>query len=192
MRILTGPARGRRLQAPRGQHTRPTLARARTCLFDILTPRLPGARFLDLYAGTGAIGLEALSRGADSAVFVENNERALRSLQHNLAQLQLGARARLLRRPVAVALKQLAREGAQFEVIFLDPPYEAGLTAETLQMLADHADLLAPAGLVVAQQYHKEPFSAPDFLRELRQRRMGDTRFTFCQRREDRAPREAL
>ncbi len=187
MRILTGESKGRRLSAPRGLHTRPTLARARTCLFDILNPRVPGARFLDLFAGTGAIGLEALSRGAARAVFVEQSERAARCLRRNLEALQLGERGQLLRMAVAPALARLTASGDQFDLVFLDPPYEAGQTTPALALIGEHAGLLAPDALVIAQQYHKEPVAAPNFLAELRQRRIGDTRFTFYRRSIDEA-----
>lgn len=187
MRIITGSAKGKRLQSPRGTRTRPTLGRARESLFDILTPRLVGARFLDLFAGSGSIGIEALSRSAQLAVFVENDERAARSIRANLETTGVLDRARVLRMSALPALARLAERGEQFDLIFIDPPYGQGWMPRVFDVLAAHQELLAPAGVLIAQQHHKEPVVAPECLVEMRQRRIGDTRFIFYRRAHERA-----
>ncbi|OLD98572.1 MAG: 16S rRNA (guanine(966)-N(2))-methyltransferase RsmD [Candidatus Rokubacteria bacterium 13_1_20CM_4_68_9] len=127
MRILAGELKGRRLTTPRGAVTRPTADQVRIALMDTLAPRLPGARVLDLFAGAGGVGLEALSRGAVHTTFVERDRHAVAALRDNIASLGVQDRARVLGEDVARALDRLVREGATFDVVFLDPPYESSL-----------------------------------------------------------------
>ena len=146
-----GDFRGRRLRAPKGEATRPTSDRVRESLFAWL-PELAGASVLDLYAGTGALGIEALSRGARRAVFVERARPALAALGANLADLALDGRdARAARRDVRAALARLAREGARFDAIFMDPPVRrSGRACEALRAIGETA-LLAPQGMLVVE-----------------------------------------
>jgi 16S rRNA (guanine966-N2)-methyltransferase len=122
VRITGGEFRSRALKAPRGAATRPTSDRVREALFAILGPRVQAARVLDLYAGTGALGLEALSRGAERATFVERSREALAALSANVASLGLGARARILAQPVERPFSGLD-DGEKFDLLFADPPY---------------------------------------------------------------------
>ena len=126
MRISAGEHRGRRLQSPKGSKTRPTSDLLRQALFNVLGPRIQGASVLDLFAGTGALGLEALSRGAATASFVENDRRAVESLRANLATLKLTARSRVLVGDVFSKLGRLQQAGERFDCVFLDPPYGTG------------------------------------------------------------------
>src|SRR5262249_18908633 len=119
--------KGRRLVTPRGPTTRPTADQVRIAVMDTLTPRLPGARVLDLFAGAGGIGLEALSRGAATATFVERDRHALAALRDNVAALGLRDRARVLGDDAPRAVARLARERAVFDVVFLGPPYDSRL-----------------------------------------------------------------
>jgi 16S rRNA (guanine(966)-N(2))-methyltransferase RsmD len=180
VRILAGALKGRRLVTPRGDTTRPTADQVRIALMDTLTPRLPGARLLDLFAGAGGVGLEALSRGAEAATFVERDARAVAALRANVAALGVGARVEILRADVDRALARLARDGARFDLVFLDPPYESGLTGATLAALTG-AGLVAPGGLVVAQHFTKRPPAAVAGLRVVRTRRFGETTLTFLE-----------
>lgn len=160
MRVIAGKYRSRPLLAPAGMDTRPTADRLRETLFNVLTQgavnRVEGARFLDLYAGSGAVGIEALSRGAAEVVFVEQAAAALAILQKNLAALGIRAGAAVMKRSVARFVKDGA--AGSFGVIFLDPPYEnAEAYATTLAALGEPADsLLAAEGLVVAEHRRKD------------------------------------
>src|SRR5437867_231202 len=143
MRVIGGTDRGRRLAAPRGFSTRPTAGRVREALFDILGPAVAGMRVLDLFAGTGAIGIEALSRGAARAVFVERGRDALRALRANLAALHLSRdRARVVAGDAVATLPALGRSELPFDLVFLDPPY-ATTVARVLEALA-RGPLLKP------------------------------------------------
>ena len=155
MRIIAGAYKGRRLATPRGATTRPTADQVRIALLDTLMPWLPGARVLDLFAGAGGVGLEALSRGAAHATLVERDARAVAALRANVATLGVEKAARVVRDEVARALSALARAGERFDVVFLDPPYDIDDVATTLDALGG-ADLLAAGGVVVAQHLTKQ------------------------------------
>lgn len=179
MHIVAGSLKGQRLVLPRGHRTRPTADQVRIALMDTLMPRLPGARFLDLFAGAGGVGLEALSRGAARAVFVEQDAAAVTALQRNVASLRVRYATRVLRSDAGRALNRLAEDGERFELVFLDPPYDAGLVEKTLARLGDGA-LTTPDAIVVAQHFTKRP--PPDTLGALaafRTRRFGETTLTF-------------
>jgi 16S rRNA G966 N2-methylase RsmD len=122
MRVIGGQWKGRPIATPDGRDTRPTLGRVRQVLFDLLGQRLDGEVFLDLFAGSGAVGIEALSRGAARAVFVENDRRALAALERNIRELDAGDRATILRVDALASVDQINQSGP-FDTIFLDPPY---------------------------------------------------------------------
>jgi 16S rRNA (guanine(966)-N(2))-methyltransferase RsmD len=179
VRIIAGAYKGRRLTAPRGDVTRPTADQVRIALMDTLTPWLPEARVLDLFAGAGGVGLEALSRGAAHVTFVERDARAVAALRANVAALGVGAAARIVRDDVRRALAALARAGERFGLVFLDPPYETALTAATLAALGEGA-LLAEDAIVVAQHRTKRaPADTAGVLHAFRTRRFGETTLTF-------------
>jgi len=125
MRVIAGTYRSRLLSAPRGMRTRPTSDRLRETLFNILAPRLYGCRFVDLYAGTGAVGIEALSRGAEHVWFAENAEPALAALRQNLSALKIGRGFTLEDRGVGAMLQRLSKLPQPVDLVFLDPPYDA-------------------------------------------------------------------
>ena len=153
MRVIAGEAKGRRLFSVPGQSTRPITDRVKEALFDILAGRVSEARFLDLFAGTGAVGIEALSRGAADATFVERNSRALATLRRNLQHTGLAEHARVVRRDV---FKFIARyQGPPFDIVYVAPPQYKGLWALTLCAL-DNSPLLALGSLIVAQIHPKE------------------------------------
>jgi 16S rRNA (guanine(966)-N(2))-methyltransferase RsmD len=157
MRVIAGTFRSRTLQAPAGLATRPTSDRLRETLFNVLTPRIQGAAFLDLYAGSGAVGIEALSRGAATVVFVERAPTAIRVLQANLAGLGLTEGYRIVVRSVVGYLRD-AEGGPRFDLVFLDPPYDAASEyAATLELLGGSwAGALADGALVIAEHRRKE------------------------------------
>lgn len=182
MRVIAGQFRSRPLAAPRGRDTRPTSDRLRETLFNVLAPRMEGAIFLDLYAGSGAVGIEALSRGAKEAIFVENAETALRAIRANLASLGIRGGYSLEARSAATALKRLAASGKVVDVVFLDPPY--GEIAEyelALGMLGGECrDVLVPDALVIAEHLKKldlaERYGVLERFRVLKQ---GDSGLSF-------------
>ncbi|MBI1847011.1 MAG: 16S rRNA (guanine(966)-N(2))-methyltransferase RsmD [Candidatus Rokubacteria bacterium] len=179
MRVIAGTLKGRRLVAPRGATTRPTADQVRIALLDTLAPWLPGARVLDLFAGAGGVGFEALSRGAAQATFVERDARALAALRENVEALGVAAQAQVIRGDVARTVERLGARGARFDVIFLDPPYAGDAVAAALEALAA-AGVLAPGGVVVAQHFTKRPpADAVGALRAFRTRRFGETTLTF-------------
>jgi 16S rRNA (guanine966-N2)-methyltransferase len=188
MRIVAGALKGRRLVTPRGAATRPTADQVRIALLDALGPWVGGAHLLDLFAGAGGVGLEALSRGAAQATFVERDARAAAAVHRNIAALGLEARARVLREDARRAVVRLTREGRRFHLVFLDPPYESDLAAGVLAALGG-GQLLTSPGIVVAQHRTKRPL-APDagVLRAYRTRRFGETTLTFFRAQDYDAP----
>jgi 16S rRNA (guanine966-N2)-methyltransferase len=179
VRIIAGALKGQRLVTPRGHRTRPTADQVRIALMDTLMPSLSGARFLDLFAGAGGVGLEALSRGAARAVFVERDPDAAAALRRNLAALRLGPEARVLATDVGRALHRLAADGERFDLVFLDPPYGAGLVEDTLVRLGEGAHVTLDA-IVVAQHFTKHaPPDRVGTLAAFRTRRFGETTLTF-------------
>jgi 16S rRNA (guanine966-N2)-methyltransferase len=170
VRVVAGEFKGRRLVAPRGTRTRPTADRVREALFSMLGD-VSGARVLDLYAGSGALGIEALSRGAESAVFVERDHAALAALHRNLEAT--GARAEVRRQDVA---RFLARPGGTFDLVFCDPPYDVAPAAATA--LTDALPpLLDEDARIVTESDKRHPLLLP--LPLVVERTYGDTRIAI-------------
>jgi 16S rRNA (guanine966-N2)-methyltransferase len=189
MRIIAGEFKGRRLAAVKG-HIRPTSDRVREAIFNILGPAVAEATVLDLFAGTGALTLEALSRGAREAVLVEDQGAALGVLRRNLAALGLEDRTRVMPMPVQGALRKLAAQEEQFTLVFLDPPYERGLALETLATLQG-SGLLFPEAKVVAEHSYRETLPEQVGRLKLSQgRRYGDTQVAFYEVRENSQEQE--
>jgi len=149
MRVISGRYKGRSLHAPSGVQTRPTLDRAREALFSILGYRVDDASVLDLFAGAGTLGIEALSRGARSAVFVESARQPLECLQRNLSAVR-HPEVQVLPLSVDRALKVLSRSGQRFDMVLMDPPYGLGLVPRTIQSLVRFG-LLRDGGCIVAE-----------------------------------------
>src|SRR5208283_2527120 len=151
MRIISGTYRGLRLRTLKGGNLRPTTDQMRETLFDVLGPSVEGATFLDAYAGTGAVGLEALSRGARDVVFIEHHRAAAQLIRQNLAALEIDCGYDLLTCAVLTGIERLEKQGARFDVVFLDPPYEEFREYHhTLRQLA-RGLLLLPTSIVVAE-----------------------------------------
>ena len=186
MRVIAGTYRSRQLTAPRGAGTRPTSDRLRETLFNIITPRLPGARFADLYAGTGAVGIEALSRGADHVYFAERAAPAVAAIRANLTSLGIRSGYTIEPRGTGALLNQLTHDTSPLDIIFLDPPWEANSEyATSLQFLGgpQTASLLAPEALVIAEHSSRTPL--PTIYGALTQTRtltQGDAALTFYSR----------
>lgn len=174
MRIIAGSARGRRLSVPKGMETRPTSDRVREALFSILTPRVASARVLDLFAGTGAFGLEAVSRGAERAILVDSGRAARLAISENIDKLGFSGRVTLLPLDYKAALSRLS--GEAFDIVFLDPPYRMrpeGLLADIRRFVT-----FAEGALIVLEHARQTdippvPFPIVD------RRQYGDTALTF-------------
>lgn len=184
MRIIAGSARGRPVKGPRAssRHIRPTADRVRESLFNVLGQWLDGVSVLDLYAGTGALALEAVSRGAAEAVLVDQDREALALCRENTAALGFGDRVQILPLAVARAALQLGKSGQHFGLIFADPPYAARMVAELLELVEAHV-LLAPEGTLVVEHDKREdaPLEHAGFSRT-DQRSFGDTRVSIYRR----------
>ena len=178
-RVIAGSARGIRLRAP-GDGTRPIGDRVKQTLFAILDPQIRGARVLDLFAGSGALGIEALSRGAAVAVLVEKDAAAVRTIEENLERTHLAADARVVRSDV---VRWLAAESAPvhpWDIVLLDPPYADTMLLERVLEILGRPGVLAPGGKVVAKHFWKtEPPARSGLLASARDRRFGETALTF-------------
>jgi 16S rRNA (guanine966-N2)-methyltransferase len=175
MRIIAGSAKGTTLKAA-AEGTRPMTGRARESLFSIIAGHLPAAEVLDLYAGSGSLGLEALSRGATEAVFVEWGRHAARILKENVDSVGLGGL--VVERGVESAMQSLHRV---FDVVFIDPPY-ADEDAAVESVLGQLDRLLAPDGLIVVHRQARSAFAVPEFLTSTDERRYGDAVITMLER----------
>ncbi len=178
MRVIAGTFRSRLLQAPPGTATRPTSDRLRETLFNIIATRIPGARFADLYAGSGAVGIEALSRGATHVAFAEKSRPALESIRANLRALAITAAFTLDPAGTATLLQGTT---TPFDVVFLDPPYDEALEyTRTLTTLGDDPKLLQPDALVIAEHSSKVNLAqAYGVLHHTRTLRQGDAALSF-------------
>lgn len=180
MRIVAGAFRGRRLKTPRSDRIRPTTDRTREALFSMIASHVPGARVLDLFAGTGALGLEALSRGASLVVFVDQGEEAVRLLRANIELCRVEDRTRVLAGQVSRVLGQLAVKEEVFDLVFMDPPYGAGWIEKTIPLLGA---LTHPDSLIVAEHYRRDRVASEiaEWLK-VKERRYGDSVVSFFEK----------
>ena len=182
MRIIAGEWRSRKLTAPEGMETRPTADRVKEALFSILGGRVYEARVLDLYGGSGALALEAVSRGAQSAVICDQASGACRAIRENIRSLKAEDRVRLLPMRDTAALDTLQKAGERFDLVFLDPPYRLD-TAPVCARLAE--GLLAPGGIIVAEHARETPPAVQPPLIRFDFRTYGITGLSFFKRAEE-------
>jgi 16S rRNA (guanine966-N2)-methyltransferase len=187
MRVIAGRLGGRRLRGVSKKKIRPTSDRVKTAIFNILPRDLSGARVLDLFAGSGSLGIEALSRGAKEAVFVDQGRESFRLIKDNLRELGLMKEGRLLSKKAGPAMKELGSERARFDLVFMDPPYNGALADKTLSLLGS-LDVLEPGGIVVVEHARDERINQayPGLLLK-DQRRYGDTLVSFFETTEKKA-----
>jgi 16S rRNA (guanine(966)-N(2))-methyltransferase RsmD len=190
MRVTGGEFTGRHLQMPKGPEIRPTLDNVRQAIFNLIGPRIAEAQVLDLFSGTGALGIEALSRGAAHATFVDRSLFCITAIQNNLKELGLTDRTpdpvTLIRAEMLTALRKLRREEELFDIVLLDPPYGQDLARKTLNALCQYV-IVGQAGWVVAEHSKRDPL--PDVVEDLDvkfalQRRVqyGDTALSIFER----------
>ncbi|MCI0489154.1 MAG: 16S rRNA (guanine(966)-N(2))-methyltransferase RsmD [Blastocatellia bacterium] len=182
MRVIGGIYRGRSLRTPKGLTVRPTSDRMRETLFNILASEIEGSRFLDLCAGSGAVGIEALSRGAARAVFVDLSRRSCAVIEENLAQLGISQGTDIINRDAVAAIKRVAAESEPFDIIFFDPPYESELYLQAMKLIAS-SGILADEGVVIVEHRAKTaPESEYGNLRVYREVRQGESSLAFYAR----------
>jgi 16S rRNA (guanine966-N2)-methyltransferase len=182
MRIIGGESRGRAIRLPGGCRIRPTTDRVKGALFNILGS-LEGKYFLDLYSGCGNVGLEALSRGAHSAVFVEKDLRLIETIRENLRLFGFEGRAEVIAADVEEEIRRLRKRRARFDLLFADPPYEEGSLAKIVTCL-EQGELLTDNGIIILQHSLREPLeqSVTQTLAVSDQRRYGDTLLSFLKK----------
>ncbi len=180
MRIISGKYKGRAIRFPR--HIRPTQDKVRQAVFNTLSGAVEGARVLDLFAGSGALGLEALSRGAREAVFIERDKRSLAALTRNVEALGVAGASQAFLKNTGLALLILAKKGRIFDIVLADPPYHKGLAKKTLQTLGA-GGILAPYGFVIIEHGRQETLPKEEgFLHLFRQSRYGMILVSYYQR----------
>ena len=185
MRVIAGTRRSLPLKTLKDDRVRPTTDRIKETLFNMLSPYVPGCRFLDLFAGSGAIGIEALSRGAEEAVFVDSSREAVEVIRENLRFTKLTDQARVLSDDVAGAIRRLETEGKAFGIIFMDPPYREGLQLKTLEALRDSV-LAGPETLIVAEALKETDLSASEEMgfRIVKEKKYGSNKHVWLRRAE--------
>jgi len=183
MRVIGGTYRGRRLRTVAGLSVRPTSDRLRETLFNIISSRVRESRFLDLCAGSGAVGIEAISRGASHVTFVDSSRHACSALQSNLDAIGITENVTVISRDAAVALRRLDTSGAPFDLVFFDPPYASGIYDQVLKRLGG-GRLVSTTGLVIAEFLAKTPpkleYGRLSLRRELKQ---GESALAFYEPR---------
>jgi 16S rRNA (guanine(966)-N(2))-methyltransferase RsmD len=178
LRVISGKCKGKKLFALNGLSLRPTSDRVKEAIFDILQKFPPGKNVLDLFAGTGALGIEALSRGAQRAVFVEGSARSGAVLRRNIEACRLSSQAEVLSKEVQAGLKALEEREDSFDLIFLDPPYGKGLAYRALENLSQ-SRILSVNALIVAEHSPDEDLSSISSLERIDRRKYGGTEVSF-------------
>jgi len=184
MRVISGIARGHNLLTPEGLDTRPTTDRIKETLFNIIAFDLPECEFLDLFAGSGAIGIEALSRGAKRATFIDKSEACTSAIIENLEHTKLMEKAEVLKKDIDSGIAALCTEKVRFDIIFMDPPYENGLIMPTLKAIVN-SKILKEDGYVIVERSSKVPLLPVDGMKIIREKEYRTTVMTFLSLEEN-------
>lgn len=179
MRVVAGLAKGTALSAPKGRNTRPTADRVKESMFAVIQFEVADRRVLDLFAGSGALGIEALSRGAAYAVFVDESPQAAASIRENLAAAKFAEKARMMKCGYGAALSSL--KGEQFSLVFMDPPYAAGVYEKALSALMENG-LLTLDAIVVLEKDAVGNIGIPPFYEVFKQKKYGGTEVVYLRR----------
>lgn len=180
MRVIAGKYRGRSLKGPKHKGVRPTADRVKEALFNILGAEIQGAAFLDLFAGAGGVGIEALSRGAASVVFADQSLLSVKLINENMSVLQPEEQVRVIRLSFERTIDLLAEENSIFDIVFLDPPFEDDILARAIQGILDK-NLLKTEGIIIAEHPRKYTLNLPEL--EGKTRNYGDICLTFLNKR---------
>lgn len=184
MRVVSGSCKGRQLKSIQGTQTRPTTDKVKAAIFNMIGPYFHGGVGLDLFAGSGSLGIEALSRGLDKVVFVELNEQAIRVIKENLRMCRLTEKAEVYKNTAERALKVIQKREMTFDYIFLDPPYKREWIKETIDIISKE-NILTPGGYIVCE--HESSMELPeriDFFSRLKNERYGTVAISIYKREE--------
>lgn len=182
MRVISGKCRGTNLLAPEGMTTRPTIDRIKETLFNMISFDIPECNFLDLFSGSGGIGIESLSRGANKAVFVEKDQNALQCIHKNLEKTKLQSHAIVYNEDVMNVLGKLGQKGEQFDIVFMDPPYALTDIEAVLKSVVDN-NLLKPEGYIIVERATERKVALPDNLMCLKEKSYKTTTLSFFERK---------
>jgi 16S rRNA (guanine966-N2)-methyltransferase len=175
MRVISGEARGHKLKAPAGLNTRPTTDRVKEAVFSMISEYILNACVLDLFAGSGALGIEALSRGAGECVFIDNDAESVKTVKLNLTKTGLINKAKIYKNNYENALEILIKKDKKFDIVFLDPPYYENFLIKTLKILSN-SDIISNEGIIVAEHLKKDTeINIPEQFTIDRKKRYGDT-----------------
>lgn len=181
MRVISGKNRGTKLEAPEGMHTRPTTDRIKETLFNIIAFDIPGCKFLDLFSGSGAIGIEALSRGAVKSVFIDNNSNAINCINKNLQKTGLQNLATVYNIDICSGLQKLANQSEKFDIIFMDPPYNLEGLNEIFDLIASK-ELLSENGYIILENASEAMKITNEKLELVREKVYKTTTLSFFER----------
>ncbi len=182
MRVIAGTAKGHKLQSPEGIEIRPTIDRIKETLFNIIAPDLDECKFLDLFSGTGAIGIEALSRGAKQAVFVDNSSKKI--IEYNLNHTKLNDKAQIYADDVFDIINKLGKQQEKFDIIFLDPPYKKNYADECLLSIKNK-NILNDDGYIIVEHETKCKLNLPEEFQIFREKIYTKTTMTFIKKERD-------
>ncbi|SEB45040.1 16S rRNA (guanine(966)-N(2))-methyltransferase RsmD [Paenibacillus sp. GP183] len=184
MRVISGSARGRTLKAVPGMTTRPTTDKVKEAVFSMIGPYFEGGLVLDLFAGTGGLGIEALSRGMDKGIFIDIEKKSVGTVQHNVAAAGFTDKAEIYRNDAGRALKLLSKRGLQFDLVFLDPPYKMKVIAELITGMEEQA-LLKPNAWIIVEHDAEDDLAVTIGALQLKKRaEYGETAITIYERVE--------
>lgn len=185
MRVIAGSARRLQLKTPEGMDTRPTADRVKESLFNMLNPDLYNCSFLDLFSGSGAIAIEALSRGASKAVLVDFSSASIEIIKQNLNFTKLEEKAKVIQSDIYTAIKRLGQDGEKFNIIFMDPPYSEGFYEPVLKAVKD-AGILEKDGYIVAETAKGSTFHTVEGFNVIKERKCGPAVIMFLNLEEER------
>lgn len=178
MRVISGRARGLKLKAPEGLETRPTTDRIKESLFNIISPYLQEINFLDLFSGSGAIGIEALSRGAERAFFVDSSKVCYNIIKENLASARLLEKSKIYNEDCLLAIEKIAKENILFDIIFMDPPYSKNIEYDILNKIKE-TKILNSNGIIICEQHINDKIPSIAGLKNYRIKKYKTTKMLF-------------